>query len=259
MNDHVAPAPSDPRQPSVVSRFFPEKTVSGFTHVDGTIGFYTQIAALLRPEHRVLDFGAGRGEQIMDDPIGYRRTLVNFQGRCAHVEGCDVDPVVLSNPFLDSAKVLVPGDPLPYPDASFDIIVSRYVFEHVDDPAWMARELLRITKPGGWICAVTPNSFGYIAMAARMVPNRHHVRALSRIQPGRKAEDVFPTRYRLNTRRALERHFGGEAVVHTYTASAEPAYHFNSSVVFGTFKLLHKLLPDFFQTTLFIFINKRHP
>ena len=47
----------------------------------------------------VLDFGAGRGEHILDDVIEYRRRLCNLRGRCAHVEGCDVDEVVLTNPF----------------------------------------------------------------------------------------------------------------------------------------------------------------
>jgi 2-polyprenyl-3-methyl-5-hydroxy-6-metoxy-1,4-benzoquinol methylase len=46
------------------------------------------------------------------------------------------------------------------------------VFEHIEDPEWLARELLRIVKPGGLIAAFTPNKFGYFAVAARMVPNR---------------------------------------------------------------------------------------
>jgi hypothetical protein len=78
------------------------------------------------------------------------------------------------------------------------------MFEHIEDPEWLARELLRIVKPRGLITAFTPNKFGYFAVAARMVPNRLHVGALSKIQPGRKAEDVFPTHYRLNTAAAAE-------------------------------------------------------
>jgi len=253
MTDHPAT-----RSRKIVERFFPEVAVSGFSHVDGSVGFYSQIAARLKPTDQVLDFGAGRGEPIMDDPVPYRRALANLQGRCAHVEGCDVDPVVLTNPFLDSARIIKISEPLPYQDASFDMIVSRHVFEHVEDPAWMAQELLRVTKPGGWICAVTPNSWGYIATAARMIPNWLHVRSLKRIQPERKAEDVFPTKYRMNTKWALKRWFGDHANIYAYLASSEPAYHFNSYFIFGMFKVLHKLLPEALQTTLFIFIRKHN-
>ncbi|WP_373474687.1 hypothetical protein [Sphingorhabdus sp.] len=87
-------------KPSIHQHFYPEAKATGFSHVDGGIAFYTQIAALLKPTDHVLDFGAGRGEQIVDDPVAYRRFLTNFQGRCARVEGCDVDPVVLTNTNL---------------------------------------------------------------------------------------------------------------------------------------------------------------
>ena len=76
----------------LLRRFYPEANIGGFSHVDGTISFYTQIAAVLKPTDCVLDFGAGRGEPLLDDDNSYRRGLSNLQGRCAHVEGCDIDP-----------------------------------------------------------------------------------------------------------------------------------------------------------------------
>ncbi|MGO9101812.1 hypothetical protein [Mycobacterium sp.] len=66
------------------------------------------------------------------------------------------------------------------------------MFEHIEDPEWLARELLRIVKPGGLIAAFTPNKFGYFAVAARMVPNRRHVGALSKIQPGERQRSSSP-------------------------------------------------------------------
>ncbi|MGA7051835.1 MAG: class I SAM-dependent methyltransferase, partial [Mycobacterium sp.] len=100
----------------LVHRFYPESNVGGFSHVDGTVVFFSQIAALLRPTDHVLDFGAGRGEPILDDQVPYRRHLSNMEGRCAHLTGCDVDEVVLDNPYLDQAVVIDPDSPLPYPD-----------------------------------------------------------------------------------------------------------------------------------------------
>jgi SAM-dependent methyltransferase len=237
-------------------RYFPEGNISGFSHADAGIALFTQIDAVLRPSDRVLDFGAGRGEHILDDAIEYRRRLFTLKGRCAHVEGCDVDEAVLTNPFLDHATVIQPDSPLPYPDNSFDIIFSRFVFEHVQDPDAVASELLRIVKPGGLIAALTPNRFGYIALAATAIPNRLHVQALSYIQPKRKSVDVFPTKYKLNSRKALVGAVGQDAAVYTQYISGEPGYHFGRPLLYRLFKALHKLLPDRAQPLLIAYIRK---
>ncbi len=60
----------------------------------------------------------------------------------------------------------------------------------------------------------------------------------------------------MNSRRALERLFGDRAEIYLTRTSAEPAYHFDNWLVFGFFKLLHKLLPAVSQTTLNVFIRK---
>jgi SAM-dependent methyltransferase len=242
---------------SLRRRFFPESNIGGFSYADVGVALFTQIDAILRPTDRVLDFGAGRGEYILDDVIEYRRRLFNLRGRCAHVEGCDVDEAVLTNPFLDHAVVIEPGSPLPYPDNSFDLVYARSVFEHIEEPKQVANELIRIVKPGGLIAALTPNRHGYIALAATMVPNRLHVRALNYIQPARKAFDVFPTLYRLNTLRALNRAFGPQADIYTVYLSGEPGYHFGRPLVYGIAKWLHKHLPDRLQPLLIVYIRKR--
>ncbi|WP_235660345.1 class I SAM-dependent methyltransferase [Mycolicibacterium gilvum] len=217
---------------------------------------FTQIDAILRPTDRVLDFGAGRGEHILDDAIEYRKRLFNLRGRCAHVEGCDVDEAVLTNPFLDHAVVIHPNTRLPYPDDSFDIIFSRFVFEHIQDSSSAAGEMLRVLKPGGLIAALTPNRFGYIALAATVIPNKFHVRALRYIQPKRKSIDVFPTKYRMNSSGAIKAAFGDGSEVYTQFVSGEPGYHFGKPFLYGIFKYLHKILPDRLQPLIIAYIRK---
>jgi SAM-dependent methyltransferase len=238
-------------------RAYREANVSGFPHNDQVVAFFTQVAALLRPTDNVLDFGAGRGEFMENDPSTYRVWLQNLRGRCAYVAGCDPDPVVLANPTLDSADVIRIGDPLPYEDEQFDLIVSRYVFEHVSEPEWAARELLRVLKPHGWICAVTPNKWGYVALASRLVPNRLHSRALYRVQPGRLEKDVFPTAYLLNRPSAVRHYFGHSADVYHYSTSAVPSYHFGSVALMRLLQLVHRLTPPMFDVGLRFFIQKR--
>lgn len=238
-------------------RFYPEAHISGFSHVDGTISFFNQLAAIVRPTDFVLDFGSGRGGPLHDDKVDYRRSLGNFKGRCEHVDGCDVDPVVLQNPFIDQAKVIRIGERLPYEDNRFDIIFARHVFEHIEPAEFTARELMRILKPGGIIAAVTPNKWGYIAISARCVPNSLHVRVLSRSQPDRKPEDVFPTVYKLNTSRDLRRAFGDRAEIFITKKATEPAYHFGKPWLYRFMKSINKYSPEALLPVLDVYIRKQ--
>lgn len=239
------------------ARFFPEVRLAGFSHVDGTIAMYGQIAALIRSTDIILEFGAGRGGNISDDPSPYRRQLQTLRGRCARVFGCDIDPVILENPFLDEAVVIQPGAPLPFANDSFDIIVSNNVFEHIADAENTATELLRVLKPGGVLCANTPNKWGYVAMSAMLVHNSLHASVLRKIQPHRRAVDVFPTLYRMNTPKTIQRLFGDGADIFLYLHSAEPSYHFGNRWIFSLFKLLHKILPERWSTTMYLYIQRR--
>jgi SAM-dependent methyltransferase len=52
---------------------------------------------------------------------------------------------------------LVRGDRFPFPDASFDRVAVVDMLEHVPDEAAFARELARVTKPGGLLVVNTPH------------------------------------------------------------------------------------------------------
>jgi len=237
-------------------KFYPEANISGFSHVDGTLSFFNLVAAIVRPTDVILDFGAGRGEPFVDDKVAFRRDIGMFRGRCRHVDGCDIDPVVLENPFLDAAEVIDIDKPLPYATGRFDVVIARYVLEHVANPTFVARELLRVLKPGGVFAATTPNKWGYIGIAARLVPSRHHVRVLARSQPSRKPEDVFPTTYLMNTRKALVEAFGPDGEVFIVRRAPEPDYHFGRIWTYRLLKLANKHMPDPLLPVLDVFVRK---
>ena len=52
---------------------------------------------------------------------------------------------------------LVRGDRLPFPDAAFDRVAVVDMLEHVPDDAAFARELARVTRPGGLLVVNTPH------------------------------------------------------------------------------------------------------
>ena len=246
------------RSEKVLATWFPEVGAGGFTALDGSIEFYGRVQALLRPEMRVLDFGAGRGAALRDDPVGFRRELRTLKGKVARVVACDVDEAVLTNPGADEALTIVLDAPLPFADASFDLIISDFVFEHIANPALVCGELRRILKPGGWLCARTPNKYGLISLAARLIHNAGHAGILRWVQPQRHEIDVFPTVYRLNSMHDLRAWFPPGAFEHfTYRYEPEPGYFFNSRFMLHLMVFVNWLLPPFMKGNLFVFLRKR--
>ena len=243
---------------SAMRKLQPELAVGGYSAYDGTVEFYGRVKALLQPQMRVVDLGAGRGAWFEDDESDYRKRMRLLRGSVLEVIGCDVDRAVLANRAVDRAEVLQPGAPLPFADGSVDMVISDYVFEHVTEPLQLASELARILKPGGWVCARTPTRYNYVSVAARLVANLHHARLLRLVQPGRKAEDVFPTVYLLNTRRSVRRAFSeSQFADHTYLYANEPQYFFGKKFIYRSFQLFHWLLPTALHGNLFIFLRRR--
>lgn len=246
------------RDPSSLrASLYPEVGAGGFSRVDGTVEFYQRVNALLDPGMTVVDFGAGRG-QGADDAVPYRRDLAVLRGKVRRVVGVDVDPAVLDNPKVDVAEIVEPGAPLPLGDGSVDVVVSDFTFEHVTDPAWAGRELTRILAPGGWICARTPNRWGYIGIPTRLVPNRLHHAALRRAQPQKQERDTFPTAYRLNSPAQLRRAFPSAVFDDFgYAFDSEPAYFGASRVAWRTMQGVFALTPPPLRSMLFVFLRKR--
>lgn len=234
-----------------------ETAAGGYSSRDCTVAFYTRIDALLDKSFVVLNVGAGRGANITRDFSSYRRKVQTFKGRATRVIGIDVDDAVKENPDLDEAHVFKIGDRYPIEDASVDLIVCDHVLEHVADPEHFAKEVKRVLKPGGWFCGRTPTKWGYIGLGARAVPNAMHTRLLAGLQPQRKAEDVFPTVYRLNTFRALDRHFTHDDWLNcTYGYNGVPSYHGNRLLLFRLVELWCWLMPKPLSAKLHVFLQK---
>lgn len=242
----------------ILSTWFPESGAGGFTSLDGTLEFYSRINALLSPAMVVLDFGAGRGAALTDGTIAFKKNLMSLRGKVMKVIACDVDDSVLENPGADEAVVIQPDLALPFEDQTFDMILCDFVFEHIADPELVSRELKRVLKPRGWLCARTPNKYCLISVATRLIRNSMHSRVLSVVQPERRSFDVFPTKFRLNTRRDIQRWFRPEVFDDfTYRYEAEPSYFFNSSLIFALMLFINWLSPPVMKSGLFIFLRKK--
>lgn len=240
------------------NHFFPERQAGGFSRVDSAIEFYTRVNALLKPDMRVLDLGAGRGAQLLDTRSKYRTNLLTIRGKVAHLAGVDVDPVVLENPFLDEAKVINYRAPIPFPDESFDLIFADWVLEHVDNPEDFEANIYRLLKPGGWFLARTPNRWGITGLATNIIPNKLHTRVLMNVQPGRPSQDVFPTRYKINTRGRVRRYFPTSRYNdYSYITNAEPPYMSISRTLMRMVFIYWRMVPRLFYTNLFVIVQRK--
>lgn len=248
---------NDVDEPEFLQRMRPEMGAGGFARDSSEVAYYLRINALLKPSMTLVDLGAGRGTQLLG-PKSFVGDLMKFQGKVRRVIGLDVDGAVAEHPFLDEYHVFDPAKPYPLADASADIIVADWVLEHIADPVAAAREIHRVLKPGGWFCARTPNRFGYVALAAALVPNSLHNAVLKRVWPEREVEDVFPTVYALNTLGAVRRHFDSRNWQNfSYTINSTPKYHANIRLLFNLVGAYQSIVPPGLRTDLHIFLRKR--
>jgi SAM-dependent methyltransferase len=190
------------------ARFYPGY-VDEHARFDGVVRHY------LRPDAVVLDAGAGRGRQY---PYDYRTSV-------SRVVGVDAGVEIAANQNVDDA-VVADLAALPFDVATFDLVFSKYVLEHLTDPVGVFRELRRVTKPGGHLVVHAPNRFHYYAIAARITPHRFHV--WFNEKRGQAEEDTFETRYRANDRFALRRIAGASRwrIAELDLFETKPAYLF---------------------------------
>lgn len=236
---------------------YPESRFGGFSDIDGTVAFYSRVNSLLNAASTALDIGCGRGG-FAEDPVPYRRALRTLKGKCARVIGIDVSPVGSENRTIDEFRQIENAHgPWPVDDGSIDLCLADSVLEHLEDPDLFFAECRRVTKPGGCVCLRTPNIRGYVGVATRLTPYRLHGRVLSRVQPGRKQEDVFPTFFKCNTPRRVKRMFSEYGFDHcVYGYDAEPSYLAFSRLAFTMGALYQRWTPKGFRTAIFGYARK---
>jgi SAM-dependent methyltransferase len=105
----------------------------------------------LAPGERVLDLGSGAGTDSL-----IAAQMVGEQG---HVSGIDMTHEMLAKARAAAAEMgatnvdFVEGEAeqLPFPDASFDVVISNGVIDLIPDKDAVFTELFRVLAPGGRI------------------------------------------------------------------------------------------------------------
>ena len=113
------------------------------------------------PERIPLIVGAvGRGKRVLD--LGCRSGALTrhfLEGNS--VVGLDVDPAALEKAAALGIEPVQANveEPLPFEDASFDVVVAGELFEHLQFPDALVGEIRRVLRPGGKLAGSVPNAF----------------------------------------------------------------------------------------------------
>ncbi|SDD14995.1 Methyltransferase domain-containing protein [Geodermatophilus telluris] len=125
-----------------------------YAHTYPQLDDETTVPPLLR---RVLDDSAGR---LIDVGCGEGALLDRLRetyGEAWSLTGFEVSTVRAEKARGSGHTVLVSGDGVvPVEDGSFDVTTACHVIEHAPDDEVFARELVRVTRPGGLVYVETP-------------------------------------------------------------------------------------------------------
>src|SRR5437870_7027881 len=138
------PSLFSPRLTASARRLLPSGLYRRLDPFEATIeSFVRSVAAEIPAGKRVLDAGAGESR---------------FKSLFAHTEYVGID-FAQGDKSWDYSKLDVIGklEELPFPDLSFDHILSIVVLEHTPQPGRVIEEFQRILKPGGMVHLVVPH------------------------------------------------------------------------------------------------------
>lgn len=115
------------------------------------------------PAAKLVKFAeAGAGQSVLDVACGTGVVAVTAACRGAKASGLDLTPALLDRARHNSSVAgvdieFLEGDAeaLPYPDASFDVVLSQFGHIFAPRPDVALKEMLRVLKPGGRIAFST--------------------------------------------------------------------------------------------------------
>lgn len=143
----------------------------------------------------VLDAGCGNGNYIIDE----NRKKIGW------AVGVDLSKEATSkNICLDEIRYSN-LEKLPFENNKFDLAVSLWVLEHLKHPENMLKEVHRVLKPGGFFLFATPN-LNYLPLKLVHTINLNTINYfLNKKLFGREEKGVFPTYYKINTIKRMEK------------------------------------------------------
>lgn len=127
---------------------------------------------------QVLDIGSGMGGFL----VAAKRNGINAVGIEPNDDYCTITRLRAARYDLPPLVLQSVGEALPFPDASFDVVLAQDILEHVHDPMRTLREIRRVLRPDGVALVTVINRFAWR-------DPHYHLRGLNWI-PRRWAEAI---------------------------------------------------------------------
>src|SRR5664279_6563556 len=126
--------------------------------------FHRMIADRIVPGMRILEVGCGKGSIC---PFPWEKYTDRY------LVGIDPDPTAAANPYLDRFVLLRDSTDLrrwPLDGQTFDLIIARYVLEHVETSVEFLANIKRALEPGGEFLFLTPNLLHPAVAVSHILP-----------------------------------------------------------------------------------------
>jgi SAM-dependent methyltransferase len=146
---------------------------------------------------------------------------------------------------------------LPLKDNSVDILVCRWLFEHLESPEKAMQEFSRVLRKGGFLYVKTPNLLNYAMVVSWLTPTAFH----NVFRSGSGMRENIPTFYRANTSPTL-RYLAAKTGFAVRTLEYRPYsfmyYAFNKELflVMRTLSRLVRRVTDRLQLMMFCVLER---
>lgn len=106
--------------------------------------------------------GVSSADTVLDVACGSGIVACAFAAIATHVTGVDITPAMLDEARANAARLNLKNlswqqgdvEDLPFEDNAFSIVVSRFAFHHVLDPARVLQEMVRVCRRDGRVVVV---------------------------------------------------------------------------------------------------------
>lgn len=178
---------------------------------------------------------------MLDAGCGRAGVIGLFRDKARLTVGLDADLASLCDNVGLHQAVLGRLTELPFAAASFDLVISSWVIEHLPEPETVFAEIARVLRWGGHFIFLTPNAWNYVVLINRLTPAWLQRRLVPRLY-GRQEKDTFPVVYRANTRRKLDDKLGRAGLrCEEFHYVGDPSYIAANDLLFKMGVLLERL------------------
>lgn len=103
--------------------------------------------------------GVGKDDEVLDVACGPGLVACEFARHARHVTGVDITPAMIEQARQRQGEQRLENlswnigtaSPLPYPDHSFSLVITRYSIHHLLNPQEALQEMIRVCRPGGTV------------------------------------------------------------------------------------------------------------